>query len=244
MVTGRTEGSHAAFMLSGGLLGAGSHALLEVHLGSRDRIHFFLHLLKISLAFSWVMPCLSLNNHSQIKSNKVFSFRSFRHPLAISMKYNKKCLHFKRKLLISNETIIYIMTPAYLLCVMWLLTRWPAARADMSDSSPASTVAHTTLASCLAFSPGQTWLAPCTPNIWTYAQTKFLTQRFFLMTTLGKSFIRKKAYFGWTKIILNDKMVKCAAPNFIYHRSDHHKLSLSTSDQRLLVKIWIKYQSN
>lgn len=57
---------------------------------------------------------------------------------------------------------------SYLLCVMWLLTRWPAARAAISESSPASTVAHTTLASCRALSPGHSWLAPCTPSICTY----------------------------------------------------------------------------
>ena len=31
------------------------------------------------------------------------------------------------------------------LCLRWLRTRWPAARADIRLSSPASTVAHTSL---------------------------------------------------------------------------------------------------
>lgn len=59
----------------------------------------------------------------------------------------------------------------YLLCIMWLLTKWPAARAAIRESSPARTVAHTTLASCRAFSPGQSWLAPCTPSICTHKTT-------------------------------------------------------------------------
>ena len=36
------------------------------------------------------------------------------------------------------------------LCLMWLLTRCPAASADISDSSPAMTVAHTTRARVVA----------------------------------------------------------------------------------------------
>jgi len=52
-----------------------------------------------------------------------------------------------------------------LLCVRWLLTRCPAARAERSESSPAKTVAHTILASCVAFSPGFSWWGPCTPSI-------------------------------------------------------------------------------
>jgi hypothetical protein len=42
-----------------------------------------------------------------------------------------------------------------LLCFRWLLTRWPAARADIRLSSPARTVPQTILASWLAFSPGK-----------------------------------------------------------------------------------------
>lgn len=67
---------------------------------------------------------------------------------------------------------------------MWLLTRWPAARAAMSESSPARTVAHTTRASCRAFSPGHSWLAPCTPSIWIHTHThkspKYLYVRVWL----------------------------------------------------------------
>jgi hypothetical protein len=48
----------------------------------------------------------------------------------------------------------------YLLCLRWLLTKWPAASADMRDSSPASTVPHTILARVSAFSPGFVLLAP------------------------------------------------------------------------------------
>jgi len=54
---------------------------------------------------------------------------------------------------------------------MWLLTRWPAASADIRESSPASTVAQTTLASCRALSPGHSWQAPCTPSICTHTHT-------------------------------------------------------------------------
>ena len=54
---------------------------------------------------------------------------------------------------------------SHLLCVRWLLTRCPAARAERRDSSPASTVPHTILASWVAFSPGLLWWAPCTPSI-------------------------------------------------------------------------------
>lgn len=37
----------------------------------------------------------------------------------------------------------------------WLLIRWPAARADINDSSPASTAAHTTFANWSAWAPGR-----------------------------------------------------------------------------------------
>jgi hypothetical protein len=43
-----------------------------------------------------------------------------------------------------------------LLYFMWLLTS-PAARADISDSSPASTAPATTVATRLAFSPILHW---------------------------------------------------------------------------------------
>ena len=57
--------------------------------------------------------------------------------------------------------------PTHLLWVMWLLTRWPAARAAMRDSSPASTEAQSTRASRRAFSPGWLRLLPWTPSICT-----------------------------------------------------------------------------
>jgi len=51
------------------------------------------------------------------------------------------------------------------LCRRWLLTRCPAARADISDSSPARTVAQMSLASCRALSPGEVGCEPLTPSI-------------------------------------------------------------------------------
>lgn len=51
------------------------------------------------------------------------------------------------------------------LCAMCALTRWPAASAEHSDSSPASTVAAMTRASNRAFSPGVTGWAPRTPSM-------------------------------------------------------------------------------
>lgn len=54
----------------------------------------------------------------------------------------------------------------HLLCLMWLLTRWPAAKADMRDSSPASTAPHTIRARLVAFVPGSSWWAPCTRSSW------------------------------------------------------------------------------
>lgn len=47
---------------------------------------------------------------------------------------------------------------------MWLLTSCPAARADMRDSSPASTEPATMVASSLEFEPGESLLAPFTPS--------------------------------------------------------------------------------
>lgn len=47
---------------------------------------------------------------------------------------------------------------------MWLLTRWPAARADISDSSPASTAPATIMAKHWAFCPGDSVLGPFTPR--------------------------------------------------------------------------------
>ena len=55
------------------------------------------------------------------------------------------------------------------LCLRWLFTRWPAARADINDNSPANTVAHTIWASCLAFSPGVSELLPLHPSICKHA---------------------------------------------------------------------------
>jgi hypothetical protein len=51
-----------------------------------------------------------------------------------------------------------------LLCAMCALTRCPAHNALLSDSSPASTPAAMTLASCLALSPGDVGCAPRTPS--------------------------------------------------------------------------------
>ena len=50
------------------------------------------------------------------------------------------------------------------LWVMCALTRWPAARAEQSESSPARTPAATILASCWAFLPGVVGWAPRTPR--------------------------------------------------------------------------------
>lgn len=62
---------------------------------------------------------------------------------------------------------------SHLLWVMWLLTRCPAARAAIRESSPASTVPHTTRASWRAFSPGSLELEPWTPSI--YRRRRSLT---------------------------------------------------------------------
>ena len=51
-----------------------------------------------------------------------------------------------------------------LLYFMWLLTSCPAARADMRESSPASTEPATMVARSLAFEPGASLLAPLTPS--------------------------------------------------------------------------------
>lgn len=51
------------------------------------------------------------------------------------------------------------------LCFRWDLTRWPALRADMRESSPASTVPQMIRARVLAFSPGFSRCGPWTPNI-------------------------------------------------------------------------------
>lgn len=64
---------------------------------------------------------------------------------------------------------------------MWLLTRCPAASAAIRDSSPASTVAQTTRASVLAFSPGHSALGPSTFNIW------WQTRRYFYVYVLSVS---------------------------------------------------------
>lgn len=64
------------------------------------------------------------------------------------------------------KTLAALGTVADLLCRRWLFTRWPAARADMRDSSPARTVPHTTRASWTAFPPGLSPWGPCTPSIW------------------------------------------------------------------------------
>lgn len=51
-----------------------------------------------------------------------------------------------------------------LLYFMWLLTRWPAACAEMRDSSPARTAPATTVAKSLELDPGDSLLAPLTPS--------------------------------------------------------------------------------
>jgi hypothetical protein len=51
-----------------------------------------------------------------------------------------------------------------LLYFMWLLTRWPAACAEIRDSSPARTAPATTVAKSLALDPGDSLLAPLTPS--------------------------------------------------------------------------------
>lgn len=51
-----------------------------------------------------------------------------------------------------------------LLYFMWLWTRWPAACAEMRDSSAARTAPATTVAKSLAFDPGDSLLAPLTPS--------------------------------------------------------------------------------
>lgn len=51
-----------------------------------------------------------------------------------------------------------------LLYFMWLWTRWPAAWAEMRDSSPARTAPATTEARSLAFDPGDSLFAPLTPS--------------------------------------------------------------------------------
>lgn len=55
------------------------------------------------------------------------------------------------------------------LWIRWLWTRWPAASAEHSDSSPAITVAQMIRASCCAFAPGVSAFAPCTPRIFRHA---------------------------------------------------------------------------
>ncbi|KAM2644280.1 hypothetical protein EV1_017968 [Malus domestica] len=47
---------------------------------------------------------------------------------------------------------------------MWLLTSCPAAIADISESSPASTEPATMVANFLEFEPGESLLAPFTPS--------------------------------------------------------------------------------
>eukprot|EP01018_Ginkgo_biloba_P032249 Gb_26606 [translate_table: standard] len=47
---------------------------------------------------------------------------------------------------------------------MWLLTSWPAAKADMRESSPARTAPATILAKHWAFAPADSAFAPFTPS--------------------------------------------------------------------------------
>jgi hypothetical protein len=51
-----------------------------------------------------------------------------------------------------------------LLYFMWLWTRWPAACAEMRDSSAARTAPATTVAKSRALDPGDSLLAPLTPS--------------------------------------------------------------------------------
>mmetsp|Transcript_35788 Transcript_35788/g.83528 ORF Transcript_35788/g.83528 Transcript_35788/m.83528 type:complete len:308 (+) Transcript_35788:566-1489(+) len=51
------------------------------------------------------------------------------------------------------------------LCCRCALSRWPAESADMSESSPAMTVAATTVASSRELAPGLSREAPATPSI-------------------------------------------------------------------------------
>lgn len=52
---------------------------------------------------------------------------------------------------------------------MWLLTSWPAARADIKDNSPARTEPATMVANSLEFDPGESLLAPFTPSRFRHA---------------------------------------------------------------------------
>lgn len=51
-----------------------------------------------------------------------------------------------------------------LLYFIWLLTSWPAARADIRESSPAKTAPEIIVANRLELSPGDWMLAPFTPS--------------------------------------------------------------------------------
>lgn len=65
---------------------------------------------------------------------------------------------------IVNQVPFPMMSLVDLLYFIWLLTSCPAARADISDSSPASTAPATMVARRLALAPGDSSLAPLTPS--------------------------------------------------------------------------------
>lgn len=50
------------------------------------------------------------------------------------------------------------------LCAIWACTRWPAARAEQRDNSPASTAAAIMRDNWRAFSPGVVMFGPRTPK--------------------------------------------------------------------------------
>lgn len=56
-----------------------------------------------------------------------------------------------------------------LLYFMWLLTSWPDAMADISDSSPANTEPATMAARSLEFDAGDSLHAPLTPSRFRHA---------------------------------------------------------------------------
>lgn len=75
---------------------------------------------------------------------------------------------------------------SHLLWVMWLLTRCPAARAAIRESSPASTVPQTTRASWRAFSPGSLELEPWTPSIYRRRERRWATRRRIILLHIIK----------------------------------------------------------
>lgn len=60
--------------------------------------------------------------------------------------------------------VLDLVAGALRLCAIWLLTKWPAARALQRDNSPARTAAATIRASLRALSPGLVGCEPRTPR--------------------------------------------------------------------------------